>query len=76
MPFGADHQRVDVELEQALAVPDGEGLDREHRIDGAADIAFRPAAIAERLCVRPANIGGMLQRARQRREKRVGEAVE
>lgn len=27
------------------------------------------AAIAERLCVRPANIGGMLQRARERWER-------
>ncbi len=59
MPFGADHQRVDVELEQALAVPDGEGLEREHRIDGAADIAFRPAAIA-----------GEKRRHRQREERR------
>src|SRR5260370_37085360 len=32
VPFGADHQRVDVELEQALAVPDREGLEREQRI--------------------------------------------
>lgn len=36
------------------------------------------AAIADRLCVRPSNIGGMLQRARERRERlaKLGEVVE
>lgn len=34
------------------------------------------AVIAERLGVNPRNIGGMLQRARQRREKVAGEVVE
>ena len=32
--------------------------------------------IAERLGVNPHNVAGMLQRARQRREKLAGEAVE
>jgi DNA-binding transcriptional regulator LsrR (DeoR family) len=30
---------------------------------------IKPAVIAERLGVRPTHVGGMLQRARQRREK-------
>lgn len=36
---------------------------------------IRPAVIAERLGVRPSHVSGMLQRARQRREK-AGEVVE
>jgi DNA-binding transcriptional regulator LsrR (DeoR family) len=37
---------------------------------------IKPAVIAERLGVRPTHVGGMLQRARQRREKLQQETAE
>jgi transcriptional regulator len=50
---------------------------RAEKADRALDLHDKglPAAqIAERLGVRPANIAGMLQRARQRREKAEAQA--
>jgi DNA-directed RNA polymerase specialized sigma24 family protein len=40
------------------------------------DKGLKPAEIAERLGVYPRNVGGMLQRARERRTRLAGEVVE
>jgi hypothetical protein len=53
---------------QADAQPVAEGVSTRRR-------ALTRAQLAERLCVRPQNITGMLQRAKHRRDK-AGEAVE
>jgi DNA-binding transcriptional regulator LsrR (DeoR family) len=52
--------------------------DAARKADRALELfekGIKPAVIAERLGVRPTHVGGMLQRARQRREK-AREAVE
>ena len=55
---------------------------RQHQADKADralrlyEQGIRPFVIAERLGVSPQRVSGMLQRARERREKRAREAVE
>src|SRR4051812_15723404 len=44
--FGADHQRIDVELEQAVGVLESKGLHGQDGVDDGIDVASRAAPIA------------------------------
>ena len=57
-------------------IPDKDAAAKADRALQLLEQGLTRAQLAERLCVNPKNMTGMLQRARQRREKAGGGVVE
>jgi DNA-binding transcriptional regulator LsrR (DeoR family) len=59
-----------------VGMPDKDAAAKADRALKLHEQGLTRAQLAERLCVNPKNMTGMLQRARQRREKAGGGVVE
>jgi len=58
-----------------IAIPDKDAAVKADRALALHEQGITRAQLAERLCVSPRSVNGMLQRAKNRRNK-IGEAVE